>query len=53
MNSIEHFCISVLKSLIRIFSCVFSIKKDKVGYIAIGFLIAEIFGIAEEVFDKR
>lgn len=51
MNDKGHFLISVAKSAIRIISCIIALKSIIV--LPIGFLIAEILGILEEVFDKR
>lgn len=53
MNSKGHLYISLAKSLIRIGSAVASIWIGRFEILAIGFAIAEIGGILEEVFDKR
>lgn len=53
MNSFGHLIVSISKSILRIGSCVLAYGTDSVKYLAIGFLIAEILGIAEELVDKR
>ncbi len=53
MNSKWHFYISVFKSIIRIGGCLFSVMFNQWTYLAIGFGIAEVLGILEELNDKR
>ena len=53
MNSIGHLTISIAKSLIRIGACAWCIKTGSVVPLAIGFLAAEVLGIAEETVDNR
>jgi len=52
MNSKGHLIISFLKSFIRILSCVFAICGNFLVF-PIGFLLAEILGVFEELVDKR
>jgi hypothetical protein len=53
MNSLWHLYISVAKSIIRILSCFISVIFGRFEYLAIGFGIAEVLGILEEVKDER
>ena len=53
MNSKGHLFISLAKSIIRIGSCVITLCNHSVVPIAVGFLGAEVLGIAEELVDKR
>lgn len=53
MNSKWHLYISVVKSIIRIASCVISVFAHKFEYLAIGLGIAEGLGILEEIKDER
>lgn len=53
MKSKWHLIISVLKSAIRILSCVYLIVTGSVLAFAVGFLIAEVLGILEEIKDER
>jgi len=53
MKDKGHFYTSLAKSAIRIFSCMMSGLTGKVGVLAIGFLIAELLGIVEEIADER
>jgi len=53
MNSFGHLIVSISKSILRIGSCVFAYGMNNVKYLAIGFLVAEILGIIEELVDKR
>jgi hypothetical protein len=56
MNSKWHFYVSLVKSLIRIAACIIPIciGLDKGIYVfLVGFAVAELLGIAEEIFDKR
>lgn len=52
MKDKGHFYISMLKSGIRILACILGLTGDIV-FLAGGFIVAEVLGIAEEVFDKR
>ena len=52
MGSKRHFWISMVKSVIRIAACSFIV----VGNLVVGgvlFGVAELLGIAEEIFDER
>lgn len=53
MNSLGHFLISLVKSILRIGACVWTVVSKDVAVLAIGFGIAELLGILEEVVDKR
>ena len=53
MNSFGHLIVSLVKSILRIFACVWCIYIGAVMPLAIGFLAAEVLGILEEVLDKR
>jgi hypothetical protein len=53
MNSLGHLIISATKSVIRLVSCWISYSYNSVAPLAIGFAVAEILGILEEVVDKR
>jgi len=53
MNDKAHFYISLLKSILRIAGCVMAIACSKIMPFVWMFLLAEILGIFEEVFDKR
>lgn len=53
MNSKGHLIISILKSAFRILSCVLSIVFKDFVPMAIGFAVAEILGILEELVDER
>lgn len=53
MKDKGHFYISLSKSLIRIAGCVLAIAGTGILSVPITFLLAEVLGIAEEVFDKR
>lgn len=53
MKDKGHFYISLSKSLIRIVGCVLAIAGADILSVPITFLLAEVLGIAEEVFDKR
>lgn len=53
MNSKGHLLTSLLKSCIRIISCIIAYKYSALNVLALGFLLAEIVGIAEELVDKR
>lgn len=53
MKDMSHFIISLIKSFLRIGGCISYIINEKVGYVVLAFLFAEILGIAEELMDKR
>jgi hypothetical protein len=53
MNSKWHLYISIIKSVIRILSCIISVVSGKFEYLAIGLGIAEGLGILEELKDER
>ena len=53
MNSFGHLVVSIIKSIMRIFACVWCIYSGEVMPLAIGFLAAEVLGIIEELLDKR
>lgn len=53
MNSKGHLYVSLAKSVMRIGACIWSIAAGNVMPVAIGFLGAEVLGIAEELLDKR
>jgi len=53
MNSKEHLVYSIVKSLIRIFSCMACLINENILTLAFGFLIAELLGIMEELCDER
>ena len=53
MNSTGHLIVSISKSFLRIFSCILAYGTHNVEYLALGFLIAEILGVLEELVDKR
>ena len=45
-----HFCISLAKSALRIAGCVLGIFYNSLAILAVFFMVAEILGIAEEIF---
>jgi hypothetical protein len=53
MNSKGHLFISIAKSICRIGAAIIATLTKSVTILAIGFGIAEILGIAEEIVDKR
>ena len=53
MNSKGHLFISIAKSAVRIGACSWVLVTGSVIPLAIGFLGAEVLGIAEELVDKR
>ena len=53
MNSKGHLFISIAKSAVRIGACGWALVTDSVIPLAVGFLGAEVLGIAEELVDKR
>lgn len=53
MNSKGHLYVSLAKSVIRIGACIWSFAVGNIAPMAIGFLGAEVLGIAEELLDKR
>lgn len=53
MNSLGHFLVSLGKSILRIGACVWTAITVDVVILAIGFVLAEVLGIVEELVDKR
>ena len=53
MNSLGHFLVSLGKSILRIGACVWTAITADVVILAIGFVLAEVLGIVEELVDKR
>ena len=53
MNSKGHLYISLGKSVLRIVSAIATIATMNVLWMALGFGIAEVLGILEEIVDKR
>lgn len=53
MNSKGHLIISLAKSTIRIFSIVIAALSQSWIPMGVGFGVAEVFGIFEELVDKR
>lgn len=53
MNSKGHLVISAVKSSVRIISCACSLAKHSFKILAVGFLVAELLGIIEELVDNR
>lgn len=54
MKDKGHFIISILKSAVRILSCVIMIIDTRsILFFSSMFLFAELLGIAEELADKR
>jgi hypothetical protein len=53
MNSFGHLIISSAKSVIRLISCWISFSHSSIAPLAVGFAVAEILGILEELVDKR
>ena len=53
MNSLGHLVVSIAKSAMRIVACIYSLLDVTVWPLAVGFLVAEILGIVEELVDKR
>ena len=47
--STKHFWISMVKSGVRIAGCLIALFTGSVAWLAGGFLVAEILGIAEEM----
>jgi len=45
----KHFIISIVKSAIRISSCIVAIQFNTWQILAIGFVVAEILGVVEEI----
>ena len=45
----KHFQISMVKSTIRIVGCLFALFTADVIWLASGFLVGELLGIAEEL----
>jgi len=53
MNSKGHLYTSIAKSALRIGACLSTLKFNDLKVLAIGFAIAEVLGILEEIFDER
>lgn len=53
MNSKGHLIISLLKSAVRVLGGVVALVTKSVIPLAIGVMVAEIGGVAEELVDKR
>jgi len=53
MNSKEHFLISVGKSAIRIVGCTIGVMNKSIAIIGCSLIAAEVFGVLEELVDKR
>lgn len=53
MNSKGHLYVSTLKSAIRISACIISFLKHSMPTLALGFLVAEVLGVIEELVDFR
>jgi hypothetical protein len=49
----NHFNISLVKSIIRIISSLWAMASLSVFVLAAGFAIAEVLGILEEIYDAR
>jgi hypothetical protein len=49
----NHFNLSIIKSNIRILSCIATFLDGNVIWLAAGFAIAEVLGIMEEYYDDR
>ena len=45
----KHFAVSIIKSSIRLLGCALSIAFQSVSILAVSFLVAELFGIYEEI----
>lgn len=53
MNSKGHFLVSINKSIIRIAGCALGMVASSLPIVCISLVAAEVFGILEEVVDKR
>lgn len=53
MNSRWHFYISIIKSLIRMISCVAAVLFKNILILPVGLFLAELLGMLEEVGDER
>lgn len=53
MNSKGHLTISFIKSGVRIVSAIISVGSRNILPLAVGLIVAEGLGIAEELVDKR
>ena len=53
MNSAGHLIVSIVKSSIRIGSCITAFWDGNIKILALGFGVAEILGIVEELVDAR
>jgi hypothetical protein len=50
---LTHKNVSFAKSDIRIEASILTVRFNSLGILAIGYGVAELLGIAEEVYDKR
>jgi len=53
MNSKGHFIVSISKSIIRVVGCALGMAVSSIPIVCISLIAAEVFGILEEVVDKR
>lgn len=53
MNSKGHLIISAVKSVLRMGSCVAACACKSLKILCIGLGLAELFGVIEELVDKR
>lgn len=53
MNSKGHLVVSILKSVLRMGACLWTICTGNVFVLAMGLFLAEGLGIVEELVDKR
>ncbi len=53
MKDKGHFLTSVVKSVIRIATCVCAFTANNLFILCSGLLLAEILGIIEELLDRR
>lgn len=53
MKDKGHYYVSLIKSIVRIVSCICSYMAGDVFILALGFGGAEVLGIVEEVLDER
>ena len=45
----KHFAVSIIKSSIRLLGCALSIAFQSISILAVSLLVAELFGIYEEI----
>jgi hypothetical protein len=53
MNSKAHLYISIIKSILRISGCILAMFFSNLTIMAFSFVVAEVGGVLEELFDKR